>query len=199
MDSTSRTRRLCGQSGNSVVEFALVSPLLITLLLAIVDFGITFNNMQILRQGVRDAARQGAVANYGPAANCTLTFSTGSTDPGAGDIRNLMCELKNAVAGVGVDPASIRTMVAFAPPALNGANLSGSNQAAVGNGIVVCAEYPLASLTGFFSKLLTGRIAKSKTVMRIEQPPGGVNDTLGAESPAAGDDWSWCNATTPSP
>jgi Flp pilus assembly protein TadG len=182
-----------------LIEFALVAPLLLTLLLGIVDFGTTFENMQVLRQGVRDAAREGTVANYGPPASCTLTFGAGSTNPGAGDVENLMCLTKSNVGVVATSAASVRIMVAFAPAGLDGPNLTGANQAAVGNGLVVCAQYALTSITGFFTSFLTGKVARSKTVMRIEQPPGGTNDTMGAESPPPGGDWSWCNATTSSP
>lgn len=52
------------QRGAALVEFAIVMPLLFTLLFGIVDFGLTFNDSLSLRQGVREGARQASVANY---------------------------------------------------------------------------------------------------------------------------------------
>ena len=45
-----------------MTEFALVMPLLLVLLLAIMQFGITFNNYVTLTDAVRAGARKGAVS-----------------------------------------------------------------------------------------------------------------------------------------
>jgi Flp pilus assembly protein TadG len=50
------------QQGQSIVEFALVCPILITLLLAIFQFGIVFNNYLTLTDAVRIGARKAAVS-----------------------------------------------------------------------------------------------------------------------------------------
>ncbi len=48
-------------AGTATVEFALVVPLLLTLLLGIAEFGLLFEDFLILRNAVRAGARAGAV------------------------------------------------------------------------------------------------------------------------------------------
>jgi Flp pilus assembly protein TadG len=82
------------ERGASLVEFALVAPLLIMLVLGIVDFAWILSTQQDVRHGAREAARLAAV-NTDNAANMAalvcnaMNFSTGATvtfDAGAGDI-----------------------------------------------------------------------------------------------------------------
>jgi Flp pilus assembly protein TadG len=51
-----------------MVEFALVLPILLMLLLGVIQFGIAFNNYLAVTDAVRAGARQGAVARYLPPA-----------------------------------------------------------------------------------------------------------------------------------
>jgi hypothetical protein len=171
--------------------------MLLIVLFGIIEFGSAFNNYSVLRQAVRDGARQGAVGNFGPTASCTLNF-TGGIDPGAGEVKNLMCQTKATMSGGGLGMAAshIAVMVAFAKADLSGAAVA--PQAAVGNGLIVCAQYPLQSLTGFFAQILGGKVLRSKTIMRIEVA-GAALDSTGQEAAPAGSDWSWCNATSSSP
>lgn len=64
MDRLREVRRE-GESGQTLVEFALVFPLFITLLMAVVEFGFMYNNVLTVqfaaRQGVSVAAEAGAV------------------------------------------------------------------------------------------------------------------------------------------
>jgi Flp pilus assembly protein TadG len=52
-----------------MVEFALVLPILLMLLLGVIQFGIAFNNYLAVTDAVRAGARQGAVARYLPPAD----------------------------------------------------------------------------------------------------------------------------------
>jgi Flp pilus assembly protein TadG len=52
-----------------MVEFALVLPILLMLLLGVIQFGIAFNNSLAVTDAVRAGARQGAVARYLPASD----------------------------------------------------------------------------------------------------------------------------------
>ena len=52
-----------------MVEFALVLPILMMLLLGVVQFGIAFNNYLAVTDAVRAGARQGAVARHLPPAD----------------------------------------------------------------------------------------------------------------------------------
>jgi hypothetical protein len=49
------------QNGQSMVEFALVAPVLLMLVLGIIQFGIVLNNYMALTDAVRAGSRQAAV------------------------------------------------------------------------------------------------------------------------------------------
>jgi Flp pilus assembly protein TadG len=58
-----RTRaKIGGEQGQSMVEAAIVLPVLCMVLFAIVQFGITFNNYLTLTDSVRAGARRAAVS-----------------------------------------------------------------------------------------------------------------------------------------
>lgn len=67
-----RRRRRRGERGAAAVEFALVVPILVALLLGIVDYGLLFTDTVSTRNGVREAARHGVVSDFG---TCTGTSS----------------------------------------------------------------------------------------------------------------------------
>jgi Flp pilus assembly protein TadG len=50
------------EKGQAMVEFALVLPVLCVLLLAVIQFGVVFNNYITLTDAVRAGARTGAVS-----------------------------------------------------------------------------------------------------------------------------------------
>ena len=59
------------ERGASIVEFAMVLPLFIGLLMGFIDFGLNLNNISSVRQAVREGARDTAVGDPGDAV-CTL-------------------------------------------------------------------------------------------------------------------------------
>src|SRR5512135_1815742 len=60
MPAISRFRR-GGQRGQGILEFALLTPIVVALIAAIVMFGIALNARSSLQQAVREGARQAAV------------------------------------------------------------------------------------------------------------------------------------------
>jgi hypothetical protein len=54
------------ENGQTMVEFALVLPILLMLLFGVIQFGIAFNNYLAVTDAVRAGARQGSVARYLP-------------------------------------------------------------------------------------------------------------------------------------
>jgi Flp pilus assembly protein TadG len=52
------------EDGQAIVEFALVLPLLMGLLLGIVQFGIIFNNYETITDAARVGGRQAVVARF---------------------------------------------------------------------------------------------------------------------------------------
>ena len=58
--------------GASAVEFALVLPVLLLLAFGIVDYGIFLGDSLAAQSGVREAARQGVVQNFGTCSPVSL-------------------------------------------------------------------------------------------------------------------------------
>ena len=170
-----RPRLVRDERGQGVVEFALILPVLLLVLVGILEFGSIYSNVISMRQGVREAGRQGSVANFGSAsAPCTPP----QTSPPSDNMQKLICYTKSQV---GVS-SGVSVYVKFE-----------NNRYTVGNALIICAAYPLQSLTGLFQPFLGGRSAKTKAAFRIEKASSasevGGGDTDPTGSSAA---WSWC-------
>lgn len=176
-----RQRRLRPRDdrGATLVEFAFICPLLFLLIFGIIDFGSVYNDLISLRQGVREGARQGSVGAFGSTTNCQLQGAIVNLDT-----QRLMCLTKNRIGG---GAQELRVDVV-----LNTNN-------AVGQGLIVCAQRPVSSLSGFLAPFLDGRFMRSKVEIAIENVPTGTNLSADAEDPPTGSDWSWCTAANPSP
>jgi Flp pilus assembly protein TadG len=59
-----RTSRLKREDGQAAAEMALILPILLTLILAIVQFGVAFNNYITLTDATRAGARKASVARF---------------------------------------------------------------------------------------------------------------------------------------
>jgi Flp pilus assembly protein TadG len=70
------------ERGQTMVEFALVVPLLFLVLFGIIQFGITFKNYVALTDAVRSGARVGAVSRLAvdPVATTTNQVNTAAGD-----------------------------------------------------------------------------------------------------------------------
>lgn len=55
---------LKNQNGQTMAEFAIVVPIVLLILFAIIQFGILFHNYVTLTDAVRAGARQGAVSRH---------------------------------------------------------------------------------------------------------------------------------------
>ena len=86
------------ERGQTAVEFALIAPLLVGLLLAIIQFGIAFHNYVTITDAARAGARKAIVARFASgnfdAAKQTVRDAASSLDkteldkPGAIDIKD---------------------------------------------------------------------------------------------------------------
>ncbi len=67
-----KKRDITNEQGQTMTEFALVLPILVVLLFAIIQFGIAFNNYVALTDAARAGARKGAVSRNlsNPAQAC---------------------------------------------------------------------------------------------------------------------------------
>jgi Flp pilus assembly pilin Flp len=171
------------ERGQGVVEFALILPVLLLVLVGILEFGSIYSNVISMRQGVREAGRQGSVAKFGSTTSCGLIID--GTSP-SDNIKMLMCLVKDQ-SGV---QDNVKIRVGFTDANLN-AYTEDSTGYVAGNAIVVCAAYPLTSLTGLFQPFLGGRVAKTKAAFRIEKAdPAGA--TGGGERDPSDQNWAWC-------
>jgi Flp pilus assembly protein TadG len=70
------TNKFKNERGQTMTEFAFVVPILLVLLLAIVQFGIAFNNYVTLTDAVRAGARKAAVSRNvaDPEGTCKTTI-----------------------------------------------------------------------------------------------------------------------------
>jgi hypothetical protein len=170
-----QTRRNRGDRGATLVEFAIVAPLLFLLLLGVIEFGFVFNNYQSVRQGSREGARQAVVAQLGTTTSCGIT----GTSPNV-STQQLICLVKDRV-GLG-DDTRVKVLLGSGPGYALGAPL------------VVCAQNEIDGLTGLFDPFIDGRELRSKVQMRIEKlatSPAPVIQAAEETAPSGGS-WSWC-------
>jgi hypothetical protein len=173
-----RKRRLRGDRGAAVVEFAVVLPILMLIVCSIIDFGTSYNDYQALRGGVRDGTRDSVVTNYGTNVSCH--DSTQGPTPGTPAL-NIICHVKDR-AGLG---NKVRVGV-WAPSGWD-----------IGKSVRVCAQVFANSTTGVTGPFLDGRVITAKVDMRIEQKLPASATSLGTpteETPLSTTWPSGCNA-----
>jgi len=90
MTAATSHRRSRDERGQTLVEFALVLPLLALLLFGIIQFGIVFNNYIDLTDAVRAGARKAAVSRQ-------------ASDP----VGTTKTAVVNSAGDIAVDPAKI--------------------------------------------------------------------------------------------
>jgi Flp pilus assembly protein TadG len=73
------SKRLAGQRGTALIEFALVLPILVVLTFLVVDFGRAFYVKNLLDQAAREGARQLAVGNDDARATHITRFVAGTS------------------------------------------------------------------------------------------------------------------------
>jgi len=136
-----------GEKGANLVEFAMVAPFLILLLLGIVEFSWTLATNLDVKQGAREAARLTAV-NFPDTGNAALA-----------------AEICARMDLVGTDPATTITWVSDGTPAVSeGVTLT-----------VSTPRTSLTGLMDFFFTGLT--TLDSTVEIRIEQPPTWTDGT----------------------
>lgn len=115
-------RRLRGERGASAVEFAMIVPLLIVLVLGIAEFGHAFSVQGTLSAAAREGARAMALQNDQAAARSAVRGAASTVTPGITD------------AQIAITPASC--------PLIGGTGSS--------TYVSVTISYPKPYLTGFF-------------------------------------------------
>ena len=167
-------RRDHSDRGAAAVEFALVVPVLVLMLLGVVDYGIYFSDSLGVRQGLREGARQGVVENF-PIGACTGAHTTtGDSD----ELNQLACR---TLANMGVIGGQ-----AFV-------HIEADNSWKEGNDLLVCAAVDEQALTGYTPLPDSGDM-RAVFRMRIEQEDKGIDDEGEARTsgPPLPGGWSWC-------
>lgn len=127
-----------------MVEFALIAPLLFTLLFGVVEFGWAFYQELNVRHGAREGIRLAAV-DANPA--------NGQATPAA-NIAKEVCTRMDAEVGGGV------RVIITVDAAAN-----------IGDEVTVTVTKPVHQLTGLFSTFLDGVVLDSTVSTRLEQDP----------------------------
>jgi Flp pilus assembly protein TadG len=157
-----------------VVEFALVLPLLMALVLGIIDYGFWFNDSISFRQGAREAARKAAVQTA--FAGCGAATGMDAVACGA--------------KAMSITSGGTATAKVFVANASTGNPASTWNR---GDLVVVCVAVQAKSFTRFVPLPANG-VIQSKTVMSIENvatTPSPISHT--SETDPSGQSWSWCS------
>jgi Flp pilus assembly protein TadG len=103
------------ESGQAAVEFALITPLLVVLLLAVIQVGVAFHDYVTLTDAARAGARKAIVARF---SGANLTAS-------AQAVRDAASDLDQSKLGVTVadptwnSPGSVVTVTATYPYSIN--------------------------------------------------------------------------------
>ncbi len=157
------------ESGAVLVEAALILPLVIILFMGIIDFGLAIADFNSLRQGDREAVRRAVVADVGDDNSCTIGGA-----PSDEDTKKLVCLTKEKT---GLDASKVRVKVVF------------DEDYEEGDALILCTQYPLHSITGFFGWALNSKIVHAQVDMRIEK--ASLDDFSEFEE-SGGGSWAWC-------
>ena len=110
------------EQGQTMTEFALVLPILVVLLFAIIQFGIAFNNYVALTDAARAGARKGAVSRNlsNPTAACQNQVFASATDLTASQLQVTCSSPWTPGSDVTVDAQYPYSISLFGIPIVNG-------------------------------------------------------------------------------
>lgn len=149
------------RQGQSLVEFALIAPLLFALMFVLVELGIVFSIYIGLTNSAREAARAGVAYQYATASSGTP--STATVDAGRHGVMNsaIMATL-NPIINV-ADVSALAPQYSYDPATPT------NNNYRYGDKLTVSLSYPHAL---FFNLFNAGTITiQASSEMRLE--PGG--------------------------
>jgi len=150
--------------GQSLVEFALVAPLLFALMFVLVELGLIFSIYIGLTNSAREAARAGAAYQYAAATNPTSTPSVATVDGGrAGAMSTAVMATLNPIINVS-NVSQLSPSYVYQPAAPT------NNNYRYGDKVIVSLSY---QHTLFFNLLGPQAIViQASSEMRLE--PGGL-------------------------
>ena len=139
-----------GQKGAAAVEFAIILPLLVTLVFGIIEFSTLFYNKAMITNASREGARAGIVF-----ANPRMS------DEGIRTVVKTYCSNNLITFGDGAGAPLDDDDIDISPP-------EGSRNAGDSLSVTVRYHYDFLVLPNFISSLLGGLNLSAVTVMRME-------------------------------
>ena len=125
---------LDGERGASAVEFAMILPLLIVLVLGIAEFGRAFQVQGTLSAAAREGVRLMALENDPAAARAAVRNAATSLDPGVTDAQIAITPTTCPTLDAG--STSVRLTVRYPMPHITG--FFGSTVNLTGTGVMRC-------------------------------------------------------------
>ena len=122
------------ERGATAVEFALIVPLLIVLVLGIVEFGHAFQVQGTLSAAAREGVRLMALQNDPAAARAAVRNAATSLEPGITDAQIVISPVSCPVLNGG--STSVRLTITYPMPYLTGFFGTGLNL--TGTGVMRC-------------------------------------------------------------
>ena len=126
-------RRLRNERGASAVEFALIVPLLIVLVLGIAEFGHAFQVQGTLSAAAREGVRAMALQNDPAAAQAAVRNATTSLRPA---VTNTQIRVDPLVCPVSGGATNVTVTITYRMPYLTG--FFGSGVQLRGTGVMRC-------------------------------------------------------------
>jgi len=107
---TLRARFRRSDTGQSLVEFALVMPIVLLMLVGIIEFGRAWNVQQVMTDAAREGARQAVLANSGVTQASVVATINAALSRAAIDINTTQITLMGTAAGLAGTPDSLVTV-----------------------------------------------------------------------------------------
>jgi Flp pilus assembly protein TadG len=154
---SARRRRRAGQRGIELVEFSLIAPVLLLLVMGLIEFGVIFNSHIELRSAAREGGRLAVVDNGCANGQCP------SVD-GETQLSNLITATRAKAKGV-ANVNNVKITVSCS-------NASGCTSSTVGTDTVtVCLNYQVQSVTMLLAPVVNNVELRASATKRLEQVP----------------------------
>ena len=128
--------RLRDERGASAVEFAMIVPLLIALVLGIAEFGHAFSVQGTLSAAAREGARAMALQNDQAAARTAVRGAAPTLDPGITNAQITITPASCPLLGGTTSSTYVSVTIRYPKPFLTG--LFGSGVALTARGVMRC-------------------------------------------------------------
>jgi Flp pilus assembly protein TadG len=126
-------RRLQSERGASAVEFGLIVPILLILVLGIIEFGHAFQVQGTLSAAAREGARAMALRNDPAQARAAVQEAAGALDP---DITDAQITITPPACPSGASSVNVRLTINYPMPFFTG--FFGADVDLTGTGVMRC-------------------------------------------------------------